>query len=151
MWTAYSNVEKCAVKLPLKTWWLFLRSVWRPPHSFFRSRRVSCPSIPATWLTERLPEDDQSETNNETRQLRKEQEEVYWFHNHQCINTVLQQAQRSFSSIKTGPDATAWLESIVLDQLYWKKHIEERKCNHTINAILYIYIYSTYRSVYSRE
>lgn len=40
---------------PLKTWWLFLSSVWRPPHSFLSSRRVGGSSSPAARLTGRLP------------------------------------------------------------------------------------------------
>ena len=68
-----SDVKKCGVGLPLKTWWLFLSSVWRPPHSFFRSCRVSCSSSPATSLTERLPEEDQEGKGGESEVWQKKQ------------------------------------------------------------------------------
>lgn len=81
---------------PLKTWWLFLRSVWRPPHSFFRSCRVSCSNSPATSLTVRLPEEEGGRRRRRGWKMRaknretKEQEEVCRCYIHQYINTLLQ-------------------------------------------------------------
>lgn len=95
MWTGSEDAYKRVVQLPLKTWWLFLSSVWRPPHSFFRSCSVSCSNSPATSLTERLPEEEgggrrkgwkMRAKNRET----KEQEEVCRCYIHQYINTLLQ-------------------------------------------------------------
>ncbi len=104
IWTSSEDLYKRAVRLPLKTWWLFFSSVWRPPHSFFRSCRVSCSNSPATSLTERLPEEEGGRrgTGDGGRGMRKgwkmraknretkKQEEVCRCYVHQYINTLLQ-------------------------------------------------------------
>lgn len=56
------------------------------------------------------------------------QEEVYWFYNHQCINTVLQHAQRSFLS------SISDKEPLGLSWCYWLFYDKKMR------AKLYIHI-----------
>lgn len=75
------------VLLPLKTWWLFLSSVWRPPHSFFRSCRVSCCNSLATSLTERLPGDKENDEGQDRQRSRRRSFNVTFIN---TVHTLLQ-------------------------------------------------------------
>lgn len=114
-----ATVYKRGVQLPLKTWWLFLSSVWRPPHSFLRSCKVSCSSSPATSLTERLPEDEGKKRmkDKSEEQSDKGREVVYRCHTHQYINVLLHRSaeilfMRHYRGGKKASETADWLESI---------------------------------------
>src|SRR4029434_1192877 len=57
-WQSDSQVRVCVCEgghPPLNTWWLFFRSVCRPPHSFFSLSSVDASSSSATSPMDRLP------------------------------------------------------------------------------------------------
>lgn len=117
--------KKSGVQLPLKTWWLFLSSVWRPPHSFFRSCRVSCFNSLATSLTERLPEDEEKWWK--IRQT-KEQEEVFQCYFHQySAHTASGRHRNYLQNRKTASDKADWFESMSKYRTFYR--IEKKNKN----------------------
>lgn len=125
MWTSCEDVRMCVVLLPLKTWWLFLRSVWRPPHSFFKSCRVSCSNSPATSLTERLPDREGGGEESDTRSWRRSIDVVFInIFTHCCRH-----AHKSFLSEISSSKERSVRRSLIDSsrQLFWDFTEREKK------------------------